>query len=306
MSENQSPNTAYQISIIDHLEPLAAKYDVLLCDIWGVIHNGKGHFGPACAALQRFRTGGGTVILITNAPRPYPPVLEQLKRLGVPAGTFDAVVTSGDVTLQSIADRGDAPLHHIGPARDLALFEILQQQTGLLPALVDLEQAEYVVCTGLFDDDETPDDYQRTLETMLAREMTLISANPDIVVHVGNREIYCSGAIAQRYEEIGGKVVQAGKPFGPIYDRALELAHAKSAAQKKSRILAIGDGLNTDIKGAAGQGFDTLFITSGVHRAQLHPSGGEKGPGPLDKAALKKIIAASGYRPVAAMDNLVW
>ncbi|MGE3245480.1 MAG: TIGR01459 family HAD-type hydrolase [Beijerinckiaceae bacterium] len=295
------------VKIITGIGALAPAYGVVLSDIWGVVHNGQRHFPEACAALKTFREGGGAVVLITNAPRPYPPVLKQLEGLGVPPGTFDAVVTSGDVTLSYIAAHDHAPVHHIGPPRDLALFEILTRETGKNPPRVPLEDAEYVVCTGLFDDDHTPEDYRTSLDIMLRRGMTMISANPDIVVHVGDKELYCSGAIAQVYEEMGGKVIQAGKPFEPIYDKALELAaqHGKGAVPLE-RVLAIGDGMRTDIAGAARRGIDSIFVTSGIHRAELHPPGPDGAPGGLKTDVLNEIAAASGLGPIAAMERLAW
>ena len=307
MNTTDNNSARSSIDVLTGIAPLASRYDVILSDIWGVVHNGRQHFAQACAALSRFREQGGTVILITNAPRPHPPVLEQLKGLGVPDGTFDAVVTSGDVTLGLIADHGNAPLHHIGPERDLALFEILTEQTGLRPPRVALEDAQYVVCTGLFDDDHTPDHYQDTFDAMLARGMPMISANPDIVVHVGERELYCSGALAQVYEKMNGPVQQAGKPFKPIYAKALSLAADKlGRTSETSRVLAIGDGMHTDISGAARQGLDVIFVTTGIHRAQLHPPGPDGAPGGLKRDVLEDIAAQSGVMPLAAMEWLAW
>ncbi len=295
------------LPVLSGIAGLADHYDVILSDIWGVVHNGREHFAEACAALRRFREMGKTVILVTNAPRPHPPVLKQLASLGVPDGTFDAVVTSGDVTLAFIAAHGLSPLYHIGPVRDHALFEILQEQTGLKPPLASLEEAEYVVCTGLFDDNETPDDYAASLAAMRTRNMEFISANPDIVVHVGEREIYCSGALAQKYEALGGRVSQAGKPFAPIYDRAMELAakHFGKAPDIK-RVLAIGDGMHTDIGGAISRGLDAIFVTTGIHRVELHPADGNGRTGPLDLNALKNLMAAHEQKPMAAMTKLAW
>ncbi len=302
-----SNETGPQIPVMDGISAIADRYNVILCDIWGVVHNGRQHFTEACAALARFRERGGAVVLITNAPRPHPPVLGQLQGLGVPDGTFDAVVTSGDVTLSLIARHGLAPLHHIGPPRDLALFDILTDQTGLDPRRVALEEAEYVVCTGLFDDNHTPDFYEPAFRTMLARGLPMISANPDIVVHVGDKELYCSGALAQMYEHMGGKVVQAGKPFAPIYDKALDLAAGHLGREAElGKVLAIGDGMHTDIAGAVRHGLDVLFVTTGVHRAQLHPPGPDGAPGGLDRDALAALSLQEGLAPLAAMSRLAW
>lgn len=284
---------------------LAKDYDVILSDIWGVVHNGRAAFVSACAALTAFRAAGGTVVLITNAPRPSPPILEQLAQLKVPDSAFDAIVTSGDVTLELIAAHGNAPVHHIGPPRDLALFDALAySHAKIVPPLVPLAQADYVVVTGLFDDlNETPADYDAALAQMRARAMPMICANPDIVVHVGNRLLYCAGALAERYAQQGGAPVCAGKPFAPIYERALHLAgQHRTGLIRRARVLAIGDAFATDIKGAAAQGLDALMITAGIHRDELHGAGAA-----LDPAAFARLAGAAGVAlPRWHMPALVW
>ncbi len=288
--------------LVAGLAELAPAYDVVLCDEWGVVHNGRQHFAPACAALARFRAAGGAVVLITNAPRPQGPVRAQLDRLAVPHTAYDAIVTSGDVTLAFIEERGARPLYHIGPQRDLALFETLQAEKGVAPPLVELARADYVVCTGLFHDDETLEDYDATLAAMRARDLVLISANPDLVVHVGERLVYCAGALAERYGESGGRVLQAGKPYPPIYDRALGLAQIiRGQTVERARVLAIGDAMRTDIKGACDQGIDALFVTSGIHRGELHAPAG-----PLDRSAYAQFLAGADCHPRAAITELAW
>jgi HAD superfamily hydrolase (TIGR01459 family) len=284
------------------LSEFAGRYDVVLCDIWGVVHNGEARNSAACDALQRFRAQGGTVILITNAPRPSPPILDQLKLLRVPRDAFDDMVTSGDVTLSYIAERVGQPICHIGPERDLTLFEISAQQTGVKPRLTSLKEADYVVITGLNDDrSETPDDYADRLSTMLERKLDLVCANPDLVVHVGDELIYCAGAVAQAYEDRGGRVLQAGKPFAPIYERALSFAEKiRGAAVPRSRILAIGDAMRTDIAGAVDFGVDALFVTKGIHREELHR--GEA----IDLAAYERFLAENPGHPMAAIPELLW
>jgi HAD superfamily hydrolase (TIGR01459 family) len=292
--------------ILDGLSGLVDRYDAVFCDVWGVIHNGRARFPAACDALFRFREAGGTVILITNAPRPSRPILEQLEGLKVPRATFDDMVTSGDVTLAFIGARKAAPLHHIGPERDLTLFQIAAEQTGIRPRLVPLADAEYVVVTGLFDDQtETPDNYAEDLEKMRFRGLDMISANPDLVVHVGDQLIYCAGALAQAYEALGGRVLQAGKPFAPIYEKALALASERRGSPiARDRILAIGDAMRTDITGAVDFGADSLFITSGIHRDELHP--GETSHPELDRAAYAQFLGEATCRPTMAMAELIW
>ena len=299
-----NPPASTTLPILAGLGEIADSYDVVLSDIWGVVHNGREAYPEACDALTRFRARGGTVILVTNAPRPFPPILEQLEGLGAPRSAFDEVVTSGDVTLGFLVERGMAPLHHIGPPRDLTFFDILEDQTGLRPPLTSLEEADYVLCTGLFDDAHTPDDYAQALAVMRARKLDFISANPDLVVHVGETMLYCAGAIAQRYEDEGGRVLQAGKPFAPIYDRALMLAQRhRGAPVDLKRVLAIGDALRTDVKGACDRGLDCVFVTKGIHRDEIHPAANG---GALDADALNALVAESGLAPIAAMPALVW
>jgi HAD superfamily hydrolase (TIGR01459 family) len=192
--------------------------------------------------------------------------------LGVAAEAFDAVVTSGDVTLSLIAERIAEKVFHLGPQRDHALFDAAAKMAGGAPKLVSLEEADYAVCTGLFDDTtETPADYESTLQEIRVRKMPFICANPDVIVHRGDKVAYCAGALAKRLGEIGGEPIYCGKPHAPIYRVALSIAErAREKPIEKRRVLAVGDGMRTDIAGAAAQGFDTLFVTSGIHVADVH------------------------------------
>ena len=300
-SREPTPNIA---RIVDGLSVLAPHYDVILCDIWGVLHNGIACHGQAADALVRFRAGGGRVVLITNAPRPNGPVRQQLDLLGVPAQSYDHIVTSGDVTLASIVEHGGAPLYHIGPPRDLALFETVESRGGIAPRLAELADADYVVATGLFrETTDTPETYDPILAAMLARSLTMICANPDLVVHVGEELRYCAGAVAERYAEQGGTVVYAGKPHAPIYDAALKLAaRSRTEPVDRRRVLAIGDALRTDVAGAVLQGLDVLFITGGIHRDESHRTG----DGRLDPEAYQRMIEDAEHRPLAAMEALAW
>ena len=249
---------------IGGLSEISDRYDAILCDIWGVLHNGVASFAPASDALVSFRRRGGAVVLISNAPRPSPPIARQVLKLGVSPDAFDAIVTSGDVTIGLMEQQAGDRVLHIGPERDLSLFDAVAEATGARPKLVSLEDAQYALCTGLRNDEtETLDDYEPELRAMAVRGMAMICANPDIVIHRGDTLIYCAGALARRYEELGGSVVYAGKPYAPIYDRALALAEQiRGAPIEKRRVLAIGDGMRTDI---AGRG------ASGVGRAVSSP-----------------------------------
>jgi HAD superfamily hydrolase (TIGR01459 family) len=283
-------------TLIPHFSALAPNYDVFLCDVWGVVHNGEVSFPAACDALMRVRDAGGTVVFITNAPRPGEAVMRQLDRLKVPRETCDAIASSGDVTRHVIAERKGQTVLHIGPERDHSIF------TGLDVQFAPLERADYVVCSGLDDDDtQTPEDFRARLEIMRARNLFMVCGNPDLVVERGDRLVYCAGAIAELYEKMGGEVLYAGKPYRPIYD--LALAKAESLRGRKvdrERILAIGDSLRTDLAGARDFGVDFLFMTAGIHAEEL---GGRAEPNP---ALLRSILAVAGQEPTAVMRELAW
>ncbi len=291
--------------LLDHgLADLAGRYDLLMCDVWGVLHNGVAHHPRAVDALQRFRRGGGTVVLVTNAPAPARNVVRRLDNLGVAGDSYDAVATSGDVTTAMIVAADCPPLLHIGPERELEIYADAGRLGARRPRLVDVEEAELVVAVSPSEEiGPEPQAYDPLLRAARARDLTMICANPDLVVEVGDRLHTCAGAIAQRYEAMGGKVVQAGKPFPPIYERALDLARTRAGTVAPSRILAIGDAMHTDMAGAANQGYDGLFITSGIHRATLH---GVARHDPLDRLALEQFLDGRGLRPFAALPALSW
>jgi HAD superfamily hydrolase (TIGR01459 family) len=282
--------------LVPHFATLAPDYDLLLCDVWGVVHNGVLAFPHACDALMRARARGAAVILITNAPRPSTVVARQLEKLHVPRETYDAIVSSGDVTRAVVEARPGQSLFHLGPERDRSIFSGLDVHFG------PLSNADYVVCSGLDDDDvETPDDYRARLAAMLKRNLFMVCANPDVVVERGDKLVYCAGSIADLYAGMGGEVLYAGKPYRPIYD--LALAKAQAAAGRKvaaSRVLAVGDSVRTDLRGAHTVGVDFLFVTSGIHAEEL---GGRERP---DSKALNATFVAAGEVPKAVMRELTW
>jgi HAD superfamily hydrolase (TIGR01459 family) len=288
------------IPLIDGLGAVSGRYDAILCDIWGVLHNGRDAFRPASEALAAFRRGGGTVVLITNAPRPNPIIRDQALAFGVAPDAFDEVVTSGDVTIGMIAARGGAPLYHIGPPRDLALITAVEARGGVAPPVVGPEAASYLLCTGLFDDStETPEDYAGRFAAFIERRLPMICANPDLVVHRGHKLVYCAGALAELYEALGGETIYAGKPHRPIYAAALErIAALRGAPVAPARALAIGDALRTDLAGAAAAGLDSLFVADGIHRNDLF------GPAAAPDA-LQRLFAPPAPRPIAAIRALV-
>lgn len=277
---------------VSGLEELAEEYDALLCDVWGVLHNGVKAFPAAVDALLRFRATSGPVLLITNAPRPHNPIRRQLAALGVPDDAYDDIVTSGDVTREVIAARPGVKLMHLGPDRDLSFYD------GLDAAFVGEEDAELVSCTGLLNDEtEEPRDYLPLLERLAARRLPMVCANPDIVVERGHRLLYCAGALARLYEEIGGDAVLVGKPHKPIYD-AVKQRVAKLGG---TRPLAAGDGLPTDIRGACDNGVPALFITGGIHAADFGPTAASPDP---ERVAAR--LHAEGLEAAAFMPALAW
>ena len=291
MSTASAPAPA-AIPLIASIAPYADATTAWLVDIWGVMHNGERPFDASCDACERFREKGGVVLLLSNSPRPRDSVAEQLAGIGVPLSSFDAIVTSGDVSRALIATHIGRPIVHIGPERDLPIF------AGIDVERVGPDRGEAIVCTGLFDDErETPDDYKELLGACLERGLPMICANPDVAVERGGRIIYCAGAVANAYADLGGAVAYAGKPFAPIYDLALAtLETLKPGSSRIERLLAIGDGVNTDIAGAAAAGIRSIFVASGVHVTG----------GGLDAAALEALFPQGAPRPVAAMQQLAW
>lgn len=285
------------ITAVAGLSELASRYDVLLCDVWGVIHNGRESFPEACSALARFAAERGPVILISNAPRPGSDVLPQLNSLAVPRNAFSAIVTSGDATRAELARRAGRSCWVIGPDRDAPLFE------GLDVPRAGPEDADYICCTGLENDEaETPEDYRARLTAAAVRKLPFVCANPDRVVQRGDKLIWCAGGLADVYSELGGEVIMAGKPFAPVYALALAEAEARlGRSLDRSRVLCIGDGLPTDVKGAQAQGLDCLFIANGIHGKELSDEAGR-----ADAAKADAFLIAAGTAARWLSGDLVW
>lgn len=277
---------------ITDLDQVTDQADILLCDVWGVIHNGVNPFMLSIEALKAARLRGQTVVLITNSPRPTADVIRQFDTIGVDPDCWDDIVTSGDVTRRLVMD-APRELYFLGPERDLALVE------GLDVELVEPDAAAAILCTGLFDDEtETAEDYRSLLEGLRARDLPLICANPDRLVERGDRLVPCAGALADLYVELGGETRIAGKPHAPIYREAMLRAAALRGSAEPDRTLAIGDGVATDIRGALDNGFQAIFIARGIHAGQY--TNGRA----TDEARLNHFLDAEGVDPAYWMEWL--
>jgi HAD superfamily hydrolase (TIGR01459 family) len=281
------------MQLIGRLSQITRNYQAIVCDVWGVVHNGEWSLPAAASALETARADGLAVILVTNAPRRSDRIIEQLGSLGVPSSAYDRVVTSGDATRGMIAE-GPRRIFHIGKDIEQTVYEQLDVE------LCEEREADVIVCTGLFhDEEETPADYVEQLMRLRARDLPMICANPDIMVERGSRHIYCAGAIAREYQQMGGRVALAGKPHRPIYDLAMQEASRLLGQEvEKSRVLAIGDGLLTDVKGAVQCGFDVLYISSGIHAREYGDHGKP------DNAALRTWLKKNSVAPAATMPML--
>jgi len=280
-----------QPSRIAGLGTLAHGFDALLCDVWGVVHDGIQGFPDALDCLDRWRASGRKVVLVSNSPRPNQSLEAQLRDFGVRKGIhFDGVLSAGELAREAAIAEGPKACYHLGPARDNAI------RNGLKGPVVDrLEEADYILCTGFrHDDRETVADYLGLLRQAHARELPLLCANPDLTVHRGADEVPCAGALAAAYEALGGQVRQFGKPYPAIYQRALQMIETAP-----DRVIALGDGLDTDIRGARDAGIASVFVTSGIHREAI--GGAERADD-----ALNALFATAGVRPDWVIDRLVW
>lgn len=283
--------------ILSHAGPLLERYDVIFCDVWGVVHNGVTAYEGACRALETFRSGGGTVILVSNAPVPKRRVADMLESRHVPQAAWDDIVSSGDIALAHVQKRGFTRLYCIGPQdRDQALFGALKARS------VSLQESEAIICTGLTDDrHEKPDDYRGLLEEALTMRLPFVCANPDLVVDVGGTLLYCAGAIADLYAHMGGAVYWAGKPHLNSYETAHHRAEAlRDENVPRGKILIIGDSLRTDMKGAETFGSDALFIASGIHRHETMDGIS------LSAKGLTDLFVPGSPPAIAAMAELRW
>jgi HAD superfamily hydrolase (TIGR01459 family) len=285
------------IPLLPNIRVLKERYPIWLCDVWGVVHNGVHAFNEPIDALIQFRHSGGRVALITNAPRPAAPVQQQLKQLGVSDEAYDVVVTSGDATRSLLKQYEGQLICHIGPDRDRSLFADLKFDE------VEPARAKIALCTGLENDVcESVADYEEMFQDLAARQVVLICANPDLVVDRGGILVPCAGALAEAYAKMGGNVFYAGKPHRPIYELALNrLALGMPKLPSRGQVLAIGDGLKTDIEGAAKFGVDSMFIASGIHWSDVSTRGQN-----IDFERILSLVAASSRPPIGVQKSLCW
>lgn len=284
-----------QIQFPAGLSALAPRYDLILCDVWGVIHNGRGAFRPACEALVKFREGGGRVVLVTNAPVPKARVIRYFEPLGVPAEAWDDCASSGDATRHVMESRADQSYWIFGADNGEEHDRFLYQ--GLPNARLDGPEADLMLCIGLRDQvNDHPEDYREELREIASIGPTMVCANPDIQVRVGDQLVWCAGALAKIYEEEGGAVIYPGKPHAPIYSLALEKAAALGPLPPRGRMLAIGDGPVTDMAGANREGLDCVYVGTGLANQHSDDFAGD----------VARLMDENGVSTTYAMTGLAW
>ncbi|RDC72200.1 TIGR01459 family HAD-type hydrolase [Rhodovulum sp. 12E13] len=276
--------------VIESLDAIAADYDAAFVDLWGCVHDGLRAWPAAVAALERYRAGGGHVVLVSNAPRPRAEVELQIARLGVPEGAWDAIATSGDAARLALYHGAvGRRVHFIGEERDHSFFHPLAIDSDPMEIeIVPLTEAEGLVVTGPADPHADPAAHEGELLYAKTKGWKLLCANPDIVVDRGESREWCAGAIARLYDEMGGESLYFGKPHPPIYDLARRRLHDATGAEPE-RILCIGDGPDTDIAGALGEGLDALFVTGGLARDET--ATGPAPGGQPDPAQVERLLA---------------
>ncbi len=283
---------------IKGLSEVASGFDAFILDLWGVIHDGVEPYVGARECLAAIRAAGKKTLLLSNAPRRAAALVEQLARMGMGREMYDLVLSSGEAVHMELARRTDPfyaalghNIYHMGPERDRNVYE------GLDLVAVDMERADFILNTGPWNFDETVEDYEPAMRAGLARNLPMICANPDLTVIRQGQPVVCAGALAKRYAELGGVVSTRGKPDPAIYDNALEMLGVE-----RCRVLAVGDALHTDIKGANGAGISSVFVTQGIHAAELGIRPGEE----ADPDALRTVVARHGERPMAAVATFRW
>ncbi|AWJ88958.1 TIGR01459 family HAD-type hydrolase [Azospirillum baldaniorum] len=282
------------------IAPVIDRYDGVILDLWGVLHDGERPYPGVPECLDRLRAAGKVICLLSNAPRRTGGVIAKLDGMGIGRDRYHHVMTSGEAAYDALRDRDDPwhaalgrRLYHIGPDRDMDVYEGLDYTLAASP-----DEADFVVNTGIVDFGESLSVYEPALEACRRRNLPMVCANPDLIVMVGEQMVICAGTLAQRYEEMGGDVFWHGKPHAPVYDRCLSLMGIKD----KGRILAVGDSLRTDVAGANAAGVDVALVTFGIHREELGGAWGEA----VDPAKLAAAAAASGHQPTYSLPSLRW
>lgn len=284
-----------KLTAIAGLGPIAERYDAFILDLWGVVHDGHRPYPGSVDCMRRLRAMGRPVILLSNAPRRSATVACFLQeKIGLPEGCHDHIVTSGDLTYAHLAAgrEGWRSYLRVGPERDWGLLEGLDYERVEEPG-----DADFLLCTGLVDDEaEVPEDYDRIFLDTIAKGLTMVCANPDLTVMRGPKQVYCAGALAARYEALGGRVIQHGKPHADAY-----AACRAWLGPARTRLLAVGDSLRTDIAGASAAGIDSVLLACGIHAE-------EWGVVPGARPDLARIDAAigSGPRPTYLAAELRW
>lgn len=286
--------------IINALSEVSAQYDALFVDLWGCVHNGVEALPEACAALQAYRASGGKVVLVTNSPRERASVKKQIKAFGVPEDAWDTIATSGDSarTAMFLGTVGKK-VFHIGYPGDERFFEpigVVDQPVEI--TRVPLKEAEGIVCTGPRDPMADPSVMRPEFLLAKQRDLKLLCANPDIVVDRGDVREWCAGALARLYTEMGGTSLYFGKPHPPIYDLSRRRLAALGVDVPNERILAIGDGIHTDIAGAMGEDIDSLFISGGLAARETRTTHQP------DADALRAFLTREGSAPTYTIGQL--
>ena len=286
--------------IVSSLADISDRYDAAFVDLWGCVHDGVRALPDAVAALQAYRQRGGKVVLVTNSPRPRAGVEKQLDHFGVPRDAWDTIATSGD-SARAAMFRGvvGQKVYFIGYPGEEKFFQPLNViKDPVEIEMVPLEEAEGIVCTGPRDPLEDPEVMRPEFLYAKQKGLKLLCANPDIVVDRGDTREWCAGALAQLYTEMGGESLYFGKPHPPIYDLARRRLGELGDVPDAAGILAIGDGIQTDIAGAMGEDIDSLFISGGLAAAETKTT---RQP---DPEALKAYLDKEERAPTFAIGHL--
>lgn len=282
------------------LAAVAEQYDAFILDLWGLVHDGETAYPQSAATFRALKAAGKRTLLLSNAPRRAQPLIDGLARMGIARDLYGEVLSSGEATRRALIERSDPffaglgrKAYHLGPERDRSVFEGAD-----LDIVADVGSAELIVNTGPIDLEQSVMDWEPVLTAGIARSLPMVCANPDLVVIRGGRRIVCAGAIAARYEALGGRVAYRGKPDPAVYRVALNLLHVPDP----SRVAVVGDALETDVKGAAAAGLDAIWCTGGIHAEELGTSYGR--PAAPDRAA--SLATDYRQRPVATIPGFIW